>query len=535
MWDLAHRHLVMPGGALTDSRVIQMITNRALTVRASLLAEQSRWGNDTTLTMARWERARQMYINWIIAGSNATIGTNLHNEPVPATVVQPTGPGRAATIISQLRGYMEGVSSTAGTAPAGGWLPRPLYPNLNAPLLSQYGGVVLPTAPVVASLPVVGSSAVYPAGTVSAGVIMVTLDGSDPREIGGSVRSTALSITPGAALPLTGSGKVKARTYDASAVDLQQRWSALVEAEFIVGEPASSSNLVISEINYNPASRSAGEIQAGILDRDEFEFIELYNILPDKHVELTGVRFVAGVEFDFSSASITRLAPGQRLLIVRNPAAFALRYPNVSPSLIAGSYTGGLDNGGELISLVGVGGSIHSFSYDDAAPWPNLADGDGPTLVLLNPTTAPAHAQGGNWVDHTTLGGNPGGGDSTGWLLFAALNGLADPASDGDEDGLTDLEEYALGSDPTVMNAGPLQGFTQMPLTTERIAFTRRQGVTDAQVGIQISNELTSWATTPATILSTTPNGDGTEQVVVEISATTGTRRFIRLVVSLLP
>ena len=43
-------------------------------------------------------------------------------------------------------------------------------------------------------------------------------------------------------------------------------------------EPASSQNIVISEIMYNPADPSSTEIEAGFTDADQFEFIELLNI-----------------------------------------------------------------------------------------------------------------------------------------------------------------------------------------------------------------------------------------------------------------
>ena len=40
-----------------------------------------------------------------------------------------------------------------------------------------------------------------------------------------------------------------------------------------------------------------------------------------------------------------------------------------------------------------------------------MADGDGYSLVLFNPDTAPDHALPANWAASTTLGGTPGGAD----------------------------------------------------------------------------------------------------------------------------
>ena len=44
-------------------------------------------------------------------------------------------------------------------------------------------------------------------------------------------------------------------------------------------------------------------------DVDEFEFIELMNV-GSTAIDLTGVRFVEGVEFDFAGSAVTQLAPG---------------------------------------------------------------------------------------------------------------------------------------------------------------------------------------------------------------------------------
>ena len=60
---------------------------------------------------------------------------------------------------------------------------------------------------------------------------------------------------------LSKSGAIKARVLEEGV------WSALNQAQFIVGVPAEAGNLVISEIHYNPSGPS-----------EEDEFIELMNI-----------------------------------------------------------------------------------------------------------------------------------------------------------------------------------------------------------------------------------------------------------------
>jgi hypothetical protein len=52
------------------------------------------------------------------------------------------------------------------------------------------------------------------------------------------------------------------------------------------------------------------------------EFIELLNISDSVTLDLTNVRFTQGVEFNFTNSAIQSLAPGARVLIVRDLAAF---------------------------------------------------------------------------------------------------------------------------------------------------------------------------------------------------------------------
>jgi hypothetical protein len=122
-------------------------------------------------------------------------------------------------------------------------------------------------------------------------------------------------------------------------------------------------------------------------------------------VPLSGVRFTAGVTFDFTSASITNLAPAQRVLVVSDPRAFALRYGTNLP--VAGQYNGSLSNSGELIRLVDpVGQVIQEFTYDDSGDWPASADGQGNSLEVTNlngDLNVPT-----NWRASSAPGGSPG-------------------------------------------------------------------------------------------------------------------------------
>ena len=102
----------------------------------------------------------------------------------------------------------------------------------------------------------------------------------------------------------------------------------------------------------------------------------------------------------------TTLAPGARVLIVSNEAAFEARY---SPGLnVAGHYTMRLNNDGEHLAIVDTQyGAIQDFTYNDAAPWPTTPDGQGPSLEVIDiwgDYDDPA-----NWRASGPVGGTPHG------------------------------------------------------------------------------------------------------------------------------
>ena len=95
------------------------------------------------------------------------------------------------------------------------------------------------------------------------------------------------------------------------------------------------------------------------------------------------MQLVDGVQFTFGDMS---LAPGERVIVARNQAAFEFRYG--TGLNIAGQY--GLtpddvilSNDGENITLQDAGGGlIHTFRYEDN--WHPTTDGDGHSLVIID-------------------------------------------------------------------------------------------------------------------------------------------------------
>lgn len=202
---------------------------------------------------------------------------------------------------------------------------------------------------------------------------------------------TGGALTGGDSIAMNTTTQIRARAFDGS------EWSALNDVTFIVGTPPDSANLVISEIMYHPSSTDP----AG-------EFLEVMNISSSDGLDLTGVHFSDGIVFTFPLGFV--LAPGERAVVVADPVAFAAAHPGVR---IAGTFSGALNNGGERIALSdSTATEFLSFTYDDNLPWPEQADGAGPSLILIAPHSAPDHALPQNWRASTAPGGNPGAADA---------------------------------------------------------------------------------------------------------------------------
>ncbi len=222
--------------------------------------------------------------------------------------------------------------------------------------------------------------------------VIYTLDGSDPRQSGGASAGVLYSST----IPLTETTEVNARALS------NGEWSALTKATFVV-DPVRPGDIVVSEINYNPAPPTMDELAAiGTLDQDDFEFVEVFN-RGDAVVDLSGAAFTDGVEFEFPAYE---LSPGERIVVVRDVAAFELRYGTGIP-VIGQFEDGSLRNGGEEIAIADRDGNLLvEFEYDDTRTWPQRADGVGGTLELIAPELTPGDELGksSHWRGSTEFG-----------------------------------------------------------------------------------------------------------------------------------
>ena len=165
-------------------------------------------------------------------------------------------------------------------------------------------------------------------------------------------------------------GTYRARVRMRNGTMAWSHWSAPVE--FVAGEPDLAglrAGLAFNEIMYNPLG------QAGV-SAGEFEFLELKNI-GESPLDLSGLFFSSGISYIFPEGSM--LASGELFLLGRNRAALQSRYPGL---VVNGIFEGKLANEGETITLsAGIGAPVLSVAYDDAAPWPEQADGQGFSLA----------------------------------------------------------------------------------------------------------------------------------------------------------
>ncbi len=207
--------------------------------------------------------------------------------------------------------------------------------------------------------------------------------------------------------------------------------------------------LRITEIMYNPAGGSS------------FEFIELTNIggVP---LNLGGVQFFNGIDFTFP-AGFT-IAPGAQIVLVKDATAFQSRYG--AGVNVAGIFTGSLDNSGETLALRlpdPWDANVLSFRYEST--WYNT-NASGLSLVLASNTTDIHDFD--NRASWTTgpNGGTPAGGTLqetglTSWLTAHGLT-MADLPLDSDNDGLSNLVEYALSTNPA--SAAGSEGILSAPV-----------------------------------------------------------------------
>lgn len=352
-------------GALTDARIVAR--KDVLKTEASPLVSGF---NDTRFN------------DWINGKGDTSRYTVTRNSSTPPGISATTNqPSRRAALFTGYMNEDSGGSIPLGFVP-GHFVSEGVWPATQAPVFSQHGGAVAANFPL---------SITNPNG---AGTIYYTIDGTDPRATGGA--AVGIAYTAGSTITINQTLTIKARVLNGGV------WSPVVDAAFV---SAASAPLLITEIMYHPPDfNDAGTIVNG----NEFEYLEIKNVGTDTY-SLFGLKFTNGIEYAFPPGST--IAAGGFVVLAKNPAYFAKKYPNVS---VLGGFgpSSSLNNAGETITLSdGNGNELFSVTYNDSAPWPVDADGNGYSLVPMLPNSNPAPSQASNWRLSGSVNGSPGADD----------------------------------------------------------------------------------------------------------------------------
>ena len=145
-------------------------------------------------------------------------------------------------------------------------------------------------------------------------------------------------------------------------------------AVFIQSE-LSPGSIVINEINYNSND-----------DHESGDWIELFN---PGEMEIDISNWVMKDDNDqhsFTFPDETIINSENYLIIAGDLDLFYNNYSNDIP--VIGPFDFGLSGGGDQIRIYDdFGALMDSVKYDDVEPWPIEADGGGPTLELINPSS----------------------------------------------------------------------------------------------------------------------------------------------------
>jgi len=227
------------------------------------------------------------------------------------------------------------------------------------------------------------------------GQIFYTLDGTDPRMIGGNFNKSAIEIKSKGKIDFQGSAFIKARVYYGG------EWSALCSIKFL-NYNEDFANLKVTELNYHPTDSIIG---VDTISGKDFEFIELKNTGTNS-INLTGLKLTSSINYHFHENEV--LPPKQFYVIASKPKWFYERYGQIP----TGNFQNNFSNSGEQVILsTSSGNEIINFQYFDSNPWATEPDGGGYTLssVIRNPTDNPNDYS--YWKASSDFNGSPFGDD----------------------------------------------------------------------------------------------------------------------------
>ncbi|MEO0473600.1 MAG: lamin tail domain-containing protein, partial [Bacteroidota bacterium] len=161
------------------------------------------------------------------------------------------------------------------------------------------------------------------------------------------------------------------------------------------GCEAPDSSVIIHELNYH-YDFPLDALQAG-------DWVELYNPSANQ-IDLSAWKWQdSDTLWTFPNGS--QIAAGGYLVLASSVTDFQATHSGIGPLL---SFPGlGLSGKGERLVLRRANGCpADILDYDNQSPWPQSADGEGPSLMLSDPALSNDSAQ--NWIASNNLSGKPG-------------------------------------------------------------------------------------------------------------------------------
>jgi hypothetical protein len=170
------------------------------------------------------------------------------------------------------------------------------------------------------------------------------------------------------------------------------------------------SDIRLTEIQYHPDDYDS-------ISDDSLEFIELKNV-GSETINLGALECTAGMTYEFPDDA--EIEAGGFYVIASNKNCFARRY-GFDPD---GVYSGQLSNSGEKIEITDLASHevIISQTYADNGAWPKEADGEGYSLVPINPNPGKDETNASYWRGSSGIGGSPGKDDENKTLDSTLLN-----------------------------------------------------------------------------------------------------------------
>ncbi len=343
--DRAYQH-VYNDGVLSNDKMESLLNIRRATVSSVIDAESQRWGD---------------------ANAGFDFGRSQWNSAV--SDVYSFIAGRGDVVIGQLKN-------------------KSWYPSTPAPAVFVNNSRVTSRTVLASSATIIRLENEQSSDW---GTLVYTLDGTDPRAIGGDTLATAMR----------GGDEISFNTIpDVLKVRVNNggEWSPLREIYFI--KSIAQNDLTINEIHYHPFDSINPSDTNDVTDETDFQFIEIKNTGSTSQ-NLTGVSFTSGVMFTFPENTI--LQPDSFYVIASSPSDFERRYGFAAD----GWFKGELSKAGESVVLVdALGGVIDSVTYLDEAPWYEETDGAGVSLIRIGSGGNSSDPV--NWTASKYFHGSPG-------------------------------------------------------------------------------------------------------------------------------